>query len=183
MASAFTHSFVGMILGKALKGRDPLPWRFWVGLAACAALPDLDVVAFRLGIPYDSPWGHRGFTHSILFAAFLGWLVLEVLRLGEKRFSKGWWVLWACLFLATASHGFLDALTNGGMGVAFFWPFDNTRYFLPWRPILVSPVTVQGFFHERAFAILKSEILWVWIPAILLFGLSRIAWRNDARKR
>jgi hypothetical protein len=35
------------------------------------------------------------------------------------------------LFLATAGHGLLDAMTNGGLGLAFFSPFDNHRYFLP----------------------------------------------------
>lgn len=33
-------------------------------------------------------------------------------------------------------------LTDGGLGVAFFSPFDNKRYFLPWRPIRVSPISV-----------------------------------------
>jgi hypothetical protein len=31
----------------------------------------------------------------------------------------------------TASHGMLDAMTDGGLGVAFFAPFDNARYFFP----------------------------------------------------
>lgn len=176
MASAFTHALVGTVLGKVLKEGQKMPWRFWAGLAACSALPDVDVVAFPLGIPYDSPWGHRGFTHSLFFAAVLGWLALEVLRLGEKRFSKSWWVLWACFFLATASHSFLDAMTNGGMGIAFFWPFGDQRYFMPWRPILVSPVTIPGFFHERAFRILGSEFLWVWLPTLALYGCWRLVW-------
>ncbi|HVZ81151.1 MAG TPA: metal-dependent hydrolase [bacterium] len=174
MASALTHAFVGSVMGKIIRGKDRMPRRFWIGLALTAALPDLDVVSFHLGIPYESPWGHRGFTHSLVFAAFLGWLTLELLRLGEKRFSRNWWMLWACFFLATASHGLLDAMTNGGMGIAFFWPFRNARYFLPWRPILVSPVAFQAFFHHRAFAILKSEFLWVWIPVVLLWVLSAI---------
>jgi len=76
--------------------------------------------------------------------------------------------LWTYFFVATASHGFLDAMTNGGLGVAFFSPFDNTRYFLPWRPIVVSPISVNRFFSERGLAVLQSELLWIWIPAGLL---------------
>jgi hypothetical protein len=38
-------------------------------------------------------------------------------------------------FVVTASHGALDAMTDGGLGIAFFAPFDNTRYFFPFRPI------------------------------------------------
>ena len=170
MASAFTHAFFGTVIGRVFKEDRKMPWRFWVGLAVCSALPDVDVLAFRWGIPYDSPWGHRGFTHSLFFAAVLGWLALEVLGLGARRFSKEWWVLWTCFFLATASHGLLDAMTNGGMGIAFFWPFSDTRYFLPWRPIVVSPVTIPGFFKPRAFLILESEFLWVWLPTVLLYG-------------
>jgi inner membrane protein len=40
-----------------------------------------------------------------------------------------------CIAVATASHGILDAFTNGGLGVAFFAPFDKTRYFFPVTPM------------------------------------------------
>ena len=168
MASAFTHAFVGAVIGKTLQNKK-MPFRFWAALMLCSALPDLDVVGMKLGIPYASPYGHRGFTHSLLFAAFLGWIALELLVLGAKRFSMNWWILWFGLFLATASHGFLDAFTNGGLGVAFFWPFDDTRYFFPWRPILVSPLSVGGFFNERGLRIVASEFHWVLLPAGLFY--------------
>src|SRR6266540_4876570 len=35
-------------------------------------------------------------------------------------------------------HGFFDAMTNGGLGVAFFAPFDSRRYFLAFRPLEVA---------------------------------------------
>ena len=87
---------------------------------------------------------------------------------------------WLFLFLATASHGVLDAMTSGGGGVAFFAPFDDERYFLPWRPILVSPMSIRRFFSERGARVLANELIWVWIPAAT-FAL--IAWglRNRAR--
>ena len=50
----------------------------------------------------------------------------------------------------------------------FFSPFDNARYFLPWRPILVSPILVTRFFSERGLAVLQNELIWIWIPAGLL---------------
>jgi inner membrane protein len=61
----------------------------------------------------------------------------------------GRFTLFTYLFLATASHGVLDAMTDGGLGVAFFSPFDNRRYFLPWRPIVVSPISIARFFSGR----------------------------------
>jgi inner membrane protein len=71
-------------------------------------------------------------------------------------------------FLATASHGFLDAMTDGGLGVAFFSPLDNHRYFLPFRPIHVSPIGAGRFFTHRGLEVLQSELLWIWLPAALL---------------
>ena len=75
-----------------------------------------------------------------------------------------WQKLWLYLFLATISHGLLDAMTGGGLGVAFFAPFVNTRYFFPFRPIRVSPIG-SSFFSARGFTVLESEIIWIWIPS------------------
>jgi len=78
--------------------------------------------------------------------------------------------MWIYFFLATASHGLLDAMTDGGLGVAFFAPFDNRRYFLPWTPIRVSPIGIGRFSSSRGYAVLQSELLWIWVPAGALIG-------------
>jgi inner membrane protein len=121
-------------------------------------LPDLDVVAFALGIPYAHPLGHRGFTHSILFAMIVAVLGTWLLRVGEHRRAT-----LAFLFLCAMSHAVLDAMTDGGLGVAFFAPFHNQRYFFPWTPIRVSPIGA-GFFSARGLETVWSEVLWVWGP-------------------
>jgi len=41
----------------------------------CSVIPDLDAIGFRFGIHYGDFWGHRGFTHSLIFAALLAGLV------------------------------------------------------------------------------------------------------------
>ena len=129
--------------------------------------PDIDVVGFRFGIHYGDFWGHRGFTHSLAFAALLaGTLLVLAFPTGVPSLSR--LSLWLYLFLATASHGFLDAMTDGGLGVAFFSPFDNKRYFFPWTPIRVSPIGISRFFSNRGLAVLRSELLWVWVPALML---------------
>jgi inner membrane protein len=79
------------------------------------------------------------------------------------KFSKEWWRLLAFFFVITASHGVLDAMTNGGLGVAFFAPFDSTRYFFPWRPIVVSPIGFGSFFSHWGALVLLSEIKYVWV--------------------
>lgn len=143
--------------------RTGAPKLVWVTGAVCSAIPDVDVVGFRFGIRYGDFWGHRGFTHSLVFAALLaGAAVVLEFRQPLSSVSRGY--LWTYFFLATASHGVLDAMTNGGLGVAFFAPFDNRRYFLPWRPIRVSPIGLGRFFTERGWAVMKSELLWIWIP-------------------
>ncbi len=94
----------------------------------------------------------------------------------------GCFSLLSYLFLATASHGVLDAMTNGGLGVAFFSPFDNSRYFLPWRPIRVSPLSFGRFFSARGYLILQNELLWIWLPAGL-FALVVLMLRHKRLSR
>ena len=165
MASAISHAVAALSIGTCFY-RQQTPKRVWVAGVVCSVIPDLDVIGFRFGIHYGDLWGHRGFTHSLVFAAMLASVVAFALfRRGVSRIGR--LSLFAYLFLATASHGVLDAMTNGGLGVAFLSPFDNSRYFLPWRPVRVSPIGVTRFFTPRGFAILQSELLWIWVPAIL----------------
>jgi inner membrane protein len=169
MASGFSHAVAGLSIGTCFY-RPQMPKRVWVAGMVCSVLPDLDVIGFRFGIRYGDFWGHRGFTHSLVFAALLaGAVAAVVFRHGASRIAR--FPLFAYLFLASASHGVLDAMTNGGLGVAFFSPFDNRRYFLPWRPILVSPIAVPRFFSPRGYAILRNELVWIWLPAILFAAL------------
>jgi inner membrane protein len=166
VASVFSHAVAALGLGACFY-RPGAPKRVWVVGAFCSVIPDIDVLGFRFGIPYDDFWGHRGFTHSLLFAVLLaGAVMLAAFRHASPGLNR--LPLWIYFFLATASHGFLDAMTDGGLGVAFFSPFDNHRYFLPWRPIHVSPIGVARFFSERGFAVLQSELVWIWLPAALL---------------
>jgi inner membrane protein len=137
---------------------------FWFSVILCAILPDIDVIGFSLGVHYGDLWGHRGMTHSLLFAALIAVCVAVPLQKGIHEQGK----LALLLSLVTASHGALDALTNGGLGVAFFSPFDPRRYFFPWRPILVSPIGMGGLFSDRALRVLWSEIPWVWLPALVV---------------
>ena len=89
--------------------------------------------------------------------------------------SIGKWKLALVLFLVVASHGVLDAMTNGGLGVAFFSPVDTERYFLPWRPILVSPIGAARFFSTWGLRIMANEILWIWCPAVAVLVLIKLA--------
>lgn len=166
MASIFSHAVVALGIGACFY-RPGTPKKVWVVGAVCSAIPDLDVIGFRFGIPYGDFWGHRGFTHSLLFAALLASAVVFI-GFWRGLPSLGRFPLWIYLFLATASHGFLDAMTDGGLGVAFFSPFDTHRYFLPWTPIHVSPIGFGRFFSHRGIEVLQSELLWIWLPTAVL---------------
>jgi inner membrane protein len=176
MASAFTHAIAGLAIGTAFQGKQT-PARYWVLGATFAALPDLDGVGFWLGVPYESTFGHRGFTHSLVFAAILAGLGLLAFR--DRAFAIERGKIWTYLFLATASHGVLDAMTTGGGGVAFFAPIVNERYFFPWRPILVSPMSIRRFFTARGVAILASEFVYVWLPAAAFAATAYLVGRRS----
>ena len=165
MPSIFSHPAVVVGLAPIFQ-RFRLP-RLMLCLGAfCTIVPDFDVVAFAFGISYGDVLGHRGFTHSLLFALLLSAILAQVFSSQRDDASKPACLLF--LFLCTASHGVFDALTSGGLGVAFLAPFDNTRYFFPWRPIRVSPISMRQFFGPRGVVVLLSEILWLWIPALVI---------------
>lgn len=138
--------------------------------------PDADVIAFRFGIPYESQWGHRGFTHSITFALTLSLFLLPL----SSFFRTNKRTLYLMTFFSTLSHSLLDALTNGGLGVALFWPMTNERYFFPVRPVEVSPIGVRGFLSFRGLVVVFSEILWIWIPCMIPSFLVRKFFKRQA---
>ena len=168
MASALTHAFAAVALTRTLSPRKR-DRRFWTLAVMSAILPDADVVGFAFGIEYGDLLGHRGLSHSLFFAALWSLLVVSCEYRKLMRFSRHWWSLVSLFFLVTVSHGILDAMTNGGLGVAFFAPFDTARYFFPWRPVRVSPVGVGQFFSGQGAAIMASEIEYVWLPLAVLW--------------
>jgi len=178
MASAFTHAVAALAIGTAFP-KPERPARFWLLGVAGATIPDLDVIGYAVGVPYDSVVGHRGVTHSLAFAALYAAVCLVAFRSVARR--ERMWV-WLYLFLATASHGVLDAMTAGGGGIAFFAPFVNERYHFPWRPILVSPLNPGRFFGARGLAILANESVWVWAPCFV-FGLVMTAAKRVVVRR
>ncbi|MEM7180871.1 MAG: metal-dependent hydrolase [Spirochaetota bacterium] len=174
MASAFGHAVASLAIGSSFS-KHLTSAKFWFLGVVCSILPDADVIAFRFGIPYGSFWGHRGFSHSILFAFLLAILITLLFYRSVLLTRQGLLVI-LFFFLCTISHGILDALTNGGLGVAFFSPWDNTRYFFPWRPIQVSPIGVKKFFTGRGLRVIQSELLWIGIPCfcyVCLLGMGK----------
>ena len=164
MPTIFTHAVVPLAIAVAA-GRGIVSPKLAIAGAVFAVLPDADVIAFRFGIDYADTWGHRGATHSIAFAALCAGALALVWK--EARSLTGF----AFLTLAMASHGLLDTLTDGGLGAALWWPFDNTRIFAPETPVRVSPIG-RGFLSMRGVETLLSEMRWIWLPcAVLALGV------------
>lgn len=174
MASLFGHGIVGFTLAKLI---DVKQAKLLVFLAiGSAILPDLDVIAFHFGIPYSHPFGHRGFSHSIVFAIL--WAIFLMLAFGKR--NK---IIWFIVILSsTISHGILDAMTSGGRGVGFFIPFDSHRYFFPFREIKVSPIGVEKFFSEWGVQVLFSEFKYIFIPCFIIFGVRLILLKLNKSK-
>ena len=147
-----------------------------VGVAAAMA-PDLDVAAFRLGIPYEHEFGHRGASHALFTAALLALAGAVVLR----AWGASLLATFTFLFASAASHGLLDSFTNGGHGVALLWPFADDRLFAPVRPIQVSPIGISHFLSSEGMAVLGSELVWIWMPGAALAAAIRWHMRSRAR--
>ncbi|MNK13485.1 Inner membrane protein YbcI [compost metagenome] len=167
MPSIFTHAAIPLALWCAAdRGRIATPL-LAAGVVA-AMLPDADVLAFALLIPYADSFGHRGASHSILFATLLAALAaLLRTHLHATAVQAA-----AFVGISALSHPLLDALTSGGLGVALWWPWSGERQFAPWRPIRVSPFAGQ-FFSARGLATVLSELRWVWLP----LAAAVIGWR------
>lgn len=183
MCTIFTHALVGAAILRIGSPPAPFPKRAWALAALLAAAPDLDAIGFWLGIPYDSMLGHRGLTHSLPFSLLLGAAALlafsdraptppsRPLPISTRR-------LFLLFSLAAASHGLLDMLTDGGLGIALFSPFSNHRFFFPSTPIAVSPLSPAAFFSNWGLHVLWNELLWVLLPTTAAVLLHRLTPRH-----
>lgn len=175
MPTIFAHAAVGLVASRFGPAGAIAPRRLAAWSALCTVVPDLDV----LGIPGVDLWGnafaHRGITHSLTFALLTGAVVAALLaRTDDAR--RHWPSLLAYFTCLTLSHALLDMLTNGGPGVQLLAPFSDRGFFFAWRPIEVSPLGV-GFFSERGWTVIASELVWIGVPLALLMALRR--WRRS----
>ena len=191
MASAVCHFVVGATIALPFTavpsvGKVVRP----VGLMVCAGLlsaaPDLDTVFFGI-IPYAHFFGHRGFFHSPFFA-LLAAMALSLIMLALSRsctLLASAWVA-AAFFLAMASHGILDAMTDAGLGIMLLYPFSEGRVFLPWRPLHTPPVRISSVSMRQVQMMVRSELPIVLVCAAVAgavrFALSLHRKRKRAEK-
>jgi inner membrane protein len=177
MPTILSHPAIAIAV-KMMGGSKRISKRLFVAAIVASILPDADAIGFRLGIHYGNVMGHRGFSHSLVFAlaiGLLGMLLASWLRAGK---SAAFWVL----LISMVSHDVLDAMTNGGLGTAFFSPLSNQRFFFPWRPIQVAPLSPWRFIGARGWTVLQSELVWIWLPALAL-GIAGLLCRRIVHRK
>jgi len=164
MATDYSHAVAGLGLAR-LYAAEPMPWAYWGLAVVLPIVPDIDVFS---SAAYGTWLGHRGFTHSLIFALLLG---IAAAGVTFRYFRVNWWSLAALFFLMIASHGLLDALTRGGEGIPFFWPLGN-RYG-NWGLMPMSDIALE-LPDPRYSRAIRGELLWLWLPTGLLVGVGMV---------
>lgn len=180
MPTIFSHAITAIPISLGLV--DKINKRKIIVLSIIfSILPDLDGIGFQFGIKYNSLFGHRGFSHSLLFIIITAILFAFFISPKIKLKSKNSTILFLNFFTIGALHVLLDSMTNGGLGVALFSPISNQRFFLPWRPIEVSAILPQYFFQLDGLSVIKFELLYLILPSIIL-SLVIVFFKNKKSK-
>jgi inner membrane protein len=112
----------------------------------------------------------------MLLAALLGMAVGWVgIRLGVHRGAA-----FTAAILVAASHGVLDAFTDGGKGIALWWPFSSARVFAPWRPIPVSQIGLRALGPAGLDVMARELLMFLPLFAVALWP-GRQAGQGESR--
>lgn len=158
MPTPISHAAVGYAIGAwAPHDVPPSVRRVCLAAAACAALPDIDVLGFA---------PHRGITHSFLFAA-LAAIAAAFVLFPQTRTARTRFQLVLILGIALLSHSLLDGFSSYSRGIAYLAPFSQVRFRFVWTPL--------GYPSGDLGRQLLQEALVVFFPAVVLswLGLKR----------
>jgi len=152
MSTLVGHALAATLATSAA-GREQVPRRgLLIALAVMTAiLPDLDIVFFLALRPVGMV-PHRGFSHTLLFAAASATIMtLLASRMVRIPVSRLGWVF----ALAAVSHPLLDYLMGAGPPVHFFVPLSDRGYLFPWRvlPIAFYGKTAGAYLGARFWAL------------------------------
>ena len=171
--SVLGHVAIGVVTGRAVTpardGPDVRAGRM-AGLAGLALLPDSDFLLHAL-FPSVEALDHRGATHSLVVAAFVGLVIAFALVVARADHPLRWGLVAG---LVMASHGLMDSIGDSSLGVELLWPFSDARFLAPWQllpdPSLTPPI-VQNFLG----ALVAELILFIpfWLYAFLPRSLVR----------
>lgn len=143
----------------ARNGKDLL--KTMSAYAGLSLLPDLDMVPLVFGVHDSGLCGHRGFSHTWLFAAVAAILAWCLFRKGRNPYRVA-----VLTFFTVASHGALDAFTTDSRGIHLLWPLVADRIVMPIRPIPVAPSGLE-FLSHRGLAVSLVEVVY-FMPLAML---------------
>lgn len=134
MPSPIAHLSVGYAIYRHYKKRLPeqevAVWKLplqMILVAGLSMLPDLDVIPaiiFR-----DMERYHNNFSHSVLFAIPVAFIVAGIFR---RIYGSSFWLWFAICLISFDLHVFMDALT-AERGVMMFWPITDARFASPMK--------------------------------------------------
>lgn len=169
MPSLLGHAVAGLAITHTFS-RARLPRRTWILAPLLAVVPDLDWFVGFLDFHKNHILNHRGVAHSLSGALALAALTLLIAYRRDQRTGQ----LGLCLALAALSHGLMDACTAGGVGVALFMPFSDSRWACVWQPIHVAPLPMGREDCYLFLASLRTEAFWIGLPALALVAWTRL---------
>lgn len=173
MASAIAHAAVVLARGAA-RVPKALDRRLVIATVLLAIWPDADYASLLFEVRPNEIFGHRGATHSLVVAVALAALVALVVF--RRQFLR----VFAFLAAVAASHGLLDAMTAGDLGVALFWPLTPARFHFPFALVASCPVGIDEYLGYWGLLTLANEVLYVIVPIALVVSFVE---RPDRRRR
>lgn len=121
---SITHIALGACMGEAFAGRTVGKKAMLWGILA-QSIPDIDFIAATWLDTSSNLLAHRGFTHSILFALIVTFILAMLAERWHRPHNISFW-RWLMFFgAAILTHIFLDAFNNYGVG--WFEPFSHYR--------------------------------------------------------
>lgn len=174
MATFITHPLFGAGAAYAISQPRQLSRRFVLLSTFCHWIPDIDVLSYLLPMAETHSLGHRGLTHSVLFAFVVA---LVIVRCFYRHYSPSQWQYWGLhlwFFLGTLSHGLLDALVDSNLGVAFLWPMHTQRYLFTWRPLLDLPIDISVLTSLHFWYAQLIELQFISFLLAILFMLKQL---------
>jgi inner membrane protein len=163
--ASFGHVAIGLACGRAYSVDPASVKRAALAFVVISLLPDADALGFLIGIPYNHSLGHRGATHSILFALFVG--LASYVYASRRKLRTNRTAAFATV--VALSHPLLDTMTyGGGLGCALLWPFSDERFWAPIRFIPVAPIGL-AILSDRGVQVVCTEVLMFapfWLYAI-----------------
>ena len=121
--------------------------RFILLSVLCQWLPDIDTLSYLFPIDQQYALGHRGFTHSGIFALALAFAVMmNFLSLTPTHPPSVVGAFYLVFSHDTLPRAFLTPWLSPPLVSPFFWPFTAERYLFSWQPLMNIPIQFSELF-------------------------------------